>query len=193
MLGAGKADEDAMTIAEADLRRFALARDVQIVGTISFAHFFSHFYQFSLPLLFPAMEAEYQLGFARIGLVVTIFYTASGFAQTGAGFLVDRVGPARVLASGLALLAAGVALIALAPGFWAMLPAAALAGLGNSVFHPADYSIMSHRVEARRLGKAFAVHNLGGTLGYAAAPLVMLALSGDASKARGLAVRGTAP
>jgi MFS transporter, FSR family, fosmidomycin resistance protein len=154
-----------------------LGRDVAIVATISAAHFCSHFYQFTLPLLFPRIAQEYGVGFTELGLVVTVFYASSGFAQTAAGFLVDHVGPARVLAAGLGLLAASMALVALVPSFWLIYPAAALAGLGNSVFHPADYSIMSRRVEKSRVGRAFAVHALSGTLGYAAAPAVMVGLA----------------
>jgi len=154
-----------------------LGRDVAIVGTISAAHFCSHFYQFTLPLLFPRIQQEYGIGFTELGLIVTVFYASSGFAQTAAGFLVDHVGPARVLAAGLGLLAASMALVALVPSFWLIYPAAALAGLGNSVFHPADYSIMSRRVEKSRVGRAFAVHALSGTLGYAAAPAVMVGLA----------------
>jgi len=168
-------------MAVADLRREAqegdLRRDVAIVGTISAAHFCSHFYQFTIPLLFPRIQAEYGVGFTELGLIVTLLYAASGFAQTAAGFLVDHVGPARVLAVGLGLLAASMALVALVPSFWLIYPAAALAGLGNSVFHPADYSIMSRRIEKSRVGRAFAVHALSGTLGYAAAPAVMVGLA----------------
>src|SRR5579885_2188249 len=154
-----------------------LARDIQVVGTISLAHFFSHFYQFSLPFLFPLIRAEYGVDFAELGLLVTIFYGCSGLAQTAAGFLVDRLGPPRILAGGLGLLAASMAAVALVPAFWMMFPAAALAGIGNSVFHPADYSIMSHRIGAGRVGKAFAVHAVSGTLGYAAAPVAMVSLA----------------
>lgn len=154
-----------------------LGRDVAIVGTVSAAHFCSHFYQFTMPLLFPRIQAEYGVGFTELGLIVTVFYASSGFAQTAAGFLVDHVGPSRVLAAGLGLLAASMALVALVPSFWLIYPAAALAGLGNSVFHPADYSIMSRRVEKSRVGRAFAVHALSGTLGYAAAPAVMVGLA----------------
>src|SRR5216684_176519 len=168
-------------MAVADLRREAqegdLGRDVAIVGTISAAHFCSHFYQFTLPLLFPRIQQEYGIGFTELGLIVTVFYASSGFAQTAAGFLVDHVGPARVLAAGLGLLAASMALVALVPSFWLIYPAAALAGLGNAVFHPADYSIMSRRVEKSRVGRAFAIHALSGTLGYAAAPAVMVGLA----------------
>jgi predicted MFS family arabinose efflux permease len=60
-----------------------------------------------------------------------------------------------------------------------MYPAAALAGLGNSVFHPADYSIMNRRVASSRVGRAFAVHNLSGMIGYAAAPAALVGLAGN--------------
>jgi FSR family fosmidomycin resistance protein-like MFS transporter len=159
--------------------RGALGRDIAVVGTVSAAHFCSHFYQFTLPVLYPPIQQEYGIGFAELGLVMTVFYACSGLAQTAAGFLVDRIGPPRVLAAGLGLLAAGMAIIALVPSFWMMYPAAALAGLGNSVFHPADYSIMNRRVAARRVGRAFAVHNLSGMIGYAAAPLALVGLAGN--------------
>src|SRR5216684_2671681 len=119
-------------MAVADLRREAqegdLGRDVAIVGTISAAHFCSHFYQFTIPLLFPRIQAEYGVGFTELGLIVTVFYASSGFAQTAAGFLVDHVGPSRVLTAGLGLLAASMALVALVPSFWLIYPAAALGG-----------------------------------------------------------------
>ncbi len=159
--------------------RGALGRDIAVVGTVSAAHFWSHFYQFTLPVLYPQIAREYGVGFGEIGLVMSVFYACSGFAQTGAGFVVDRIGPARVLAAGLALLIVGMTLIALVPSFWMMYPAAALAGLGNSVFHPADYSIMNRRVATSRVGRAFAVHNLSGMIGYAAAPAALVGLAGN--------------
>lgn len=167
-----------MTVAESGLGRREIARDVHVVGTVSAAHFWSHFYQFTLPVLYPRIQQEYGVSFAELGLVMTVFYGCSGLAQTAAGFLVDRIGPPRVLAAGLGLLAASMAIIALVPSFWLMYPAAALAGLGNSVFHPADYSIMNRRVAASRVGRAFAVHNLSGMIGYAAAPLALIGLAG---------------
>src|SRR5260370_40607126 len=160
-----------------DLRHEAeqvdLRRDIAIVGTISAAHFCSHFYQFTLPLLFPRIQGEYGVGFTELGLIVTVFYACSGLAQTAAGFLVDHVGPSRVLAAGLGLLAASMAVVALVPSFWLIYPAAALAGLGNSGFHPAGYSIMSRRIDKARVRRALAVHALSGTLGYGAPPAVM--------------------
>src|ERR1700730_9049486 len=129
--------------------RGELSRDIAVVGTVSAAHFWSHFYQFTLPVLYPRIQQEYGIGFAELGLVMTVFYACSGLAQPAAGFLLDRIRPPRVRAAGLGLLVVGMAVIAVVPSYWMMYPAAALAGLGNSVFHPADYSLMNQRGAAR--------------------------------------------
>ena len=77
----------------------------------------------------------------------------------------------------LLLLAVSFTGVATAPSYAWLLPLMALAGLGNSIFHPCDYSIMSARIEQSRVGRAFSIHALAGTAGYAAAPLTMLALA----------------
>ncbi len=152
-------------------------RDAAVIACVGSAHFFSHFFQLSLAPLFPLIKAEFGVGYAALGLVLTVFYGASGLAQTPAGFLVDRFGARRVLLAGLALLAASVALAGLAATYWALLPLAGLAGLGNSVFHPADYAILTARVSEARLGRAYSVHAVGGNVGWAVAPVVVLPLA----------------
>ncbi len=151
--------------------------DVAVITLVGMAHFFSHFFQLSLAPLFPLIKAEFGVGYAALGLVLTVFYGASGLAQTPAGFLVDRFGARRVLLAGLALLATSVGLAGQAPTYWALLPLAALAGLGNSVFHPADYAILTARVSDARLGRAYSIHSVGGSVGWAVAPVVVLPLA----------------
>jgi MFS family permease len=48
-----------------------------------------------------------------------------------------------------------------------------LAGLGNSPFHPVDFTILNKRVSPARLGHAFSVHGISGNLGWAAAPVFL--------------------
>jgi MFS transporter, FSR family, fosmidomycin resistance protein len=55
--------------------------------------------------------------------------------------------------------------------------AALLMGLGNSVFHPADYAILTHHVTSRRMGRAYAIHTVGGSLGWALAPVTMVSVA----------------
>jgi MFS family permease len=108
---------------------------------------------------------------------MSLFYAASGVGQTLSGFLVDRVGALRVLLGGMALLSGAIAVAGIAPSYWMLLPVALLAGLGNSVFHPADYSILNASVDPRRIGRGYSVHAISGNLGYAVAPVAVVALT----------------
>lgn len=150
--------------------------DVRVVGWISAGHFLSHYYQLVLPPLFPILLLEFGTGYTELGLMMSLMYATSGLAQTPAGILVDRFGPHRVLFAGLALLTGGIVLCGLSTSYAMMTAALMLSGLGNSVFHPADFAILSGRVSAQRLGRAFSMHMLGGTLGWAAAPGSILLL-----------------
>ncbi|MGD9509588.1 MAG: MFS transporter [Geminicoccaceae bacterium] len=158
-----------------------VGRDVEIIAIVGAAHGGSHFFHLVLPPLFPLLSAEFEVGYAELGLLVSLFFATSGLCQTPAGFLVDRIGAARVLGGGLLCLGLGALLAALAPSYAAMLPAAVLMGLGNSVFHPADYAILGHHVSPRRMARAFSVHTVGGTLGWAIAPVIVAGTAAVAS------------
>jgi MFS family permease len=159
--------------------RPGLRSDVRIIGLVGAAHFFSHFFQLSLPPLFPLLKVVFDVPYVALGLAMSVFYGASGIGQTISGVLVDRVGAARVLLAGMALFAASIALAGLVPHYWLLLPVALLAGLGNSVFHPADYSILNASVDPRRIGRGYSVHSVAGGLGYAVAPAVVVGLAGQ--------------
>lgn len=155
----------------------SLRRDVRIIGLIGTAHFFSHFFQLTLPPLFPLLKDVFGVPYVALGLAVSVFYGGSGIGQTLSGFLVDRVGALRVLMAGMGVLAGAIALAGLVPSYWFLLPVALLAGLGNSVFHPADYSILNASVDPRRIGRGYSVHAISGNLGWAVAPTVVFALT----------------
>lgn len=141
------------------------------------AHFLSHFYQFVLPPVFGLMAVRLDVGYTELGLVLTVFSLATGVSQTPAGFLVDRFGAAKLLALGVGVLGGSVALYGLAPGYWTLLPLAAVAGVANSIFHPADFAILSKVAPERRVGLAFSLHAVAGNLGWAAAPTAMIGLA----------------
>jgi MFS family permease len=130
-----------------------------------------------LPPIFPLLKEAFGVGYAELSIVMTLMYATSGLMQTPAGILVDRFGAARVLIGGLGLYSAAVVLFGFAPNLWVLAVLAVIAGLGNCVFHPSDYAILSARVEATRLGRAYGIHNLGGSLGWAAAPIAVLTLT----------------
>jgi FSR family fosmidomycin resistance protein-like MFS transporter len=155
-------------------------RDLTVMGLIGIAHFTSHFFQIALAPLFPILNQELGVGFTELGLVVTLFYAVSGTGQALAGTMVDRFGAIRLLQGGLGLMAVAIGLAAFVTSYWMLLPLAVVAGLGNSVFHPADLAILSHRVSERRLGRAYASHGLAGSLGYALSPLIIGSLAAAA-------------
>src|SRR5262245_31706672 len=130
-----------------------------------------------LPPLFPWFMREYSLSYTQVGALMTVFFIVSGTGQALAGFLVDRWGAHRVLCLGVGLLTCSGLLVAGAPGVWGLYLAAFVAGLGNSVFHPADFSLLNHRVSQARLGHAFSAHGLSGNLGWVAGPLIMTAVA----------------
>ena len=156
-------------IASEYLRR----RDSGVIALVGAAHYASHLMQLALAPLFPILHVEFGVSYTELGLLVTAFYVASGLGQAAAGVLVDRYGAQRLLVMGIATLSVAVVLAGFVTSFWMFLPLALVAGLGNSIFHPADLSILSHRVSERLLGRAFAVHGISGQLGFATAPAAM--------------------
>ena len=152
-------------------------RDGRVMALIGIGHAGSHFYQLVLPPLFPLLRAEFGVGYAELGLLMALFYGTSGVAQPIAGFLVDRFGARVVLILGLGLLSLSTIAYGFVVDYWMLVPLVMLAGLGNSVFHPADFSILSSSVRETRLGRAYGIHTLGGNLGWAMAPVTVLALT----------------
>jgi MFS family permease len=155
----------------------SLRHDAQVISLVGFAHGTSHFFHFMLPPLFPWLMQEFGLGFTQVGLTMTVFFVISGAGQALAGFVVDRFGALRVLCGGIALLSLSGIAVAAAQNFAMLLAAAVIAGMGNCVFHPADFTLLNRRVSTTRLGHAFSVHGLSGGLGWAAGPVLMIAVA----------------
>ncbi len=151
-------------------------RDFAVIGAVGLAHSTSHIFQFCLPPMYPLLHDEFGIGFAALGSVLAAFYLASGIGQTFIGVAVDRWGGRRVLAAGMAALAGAILALAFVPSFWMFLPLAVVAGFGNSVFHPADFALLASRVHPSRTGRAFSIHAFGGTIGYAASPVLLSVL-----------------
>ena len=153
-------------------------RDLQVISIIGVVHLLSHAYQFTLAPLFPVMALEPNMGglglsYSELGLLASLFFASSGLCQTPAGFVVDKIGPRPVLIVGLGLLSAAVFLYSVAPSYGSLIALSILAGIGNSVFHPADYSLINGAVSESRLGRAYSVHSIGGYIGFAVAPAML--------------------
>ncbi len=150
------------------------ASHVRLVGVVSAAHFVSHYYILILAPLLPFVRTEYGVSYTEIGLALAAFNIVSAALQTPAGFLVDWLG-ARVLLIAALLIGAGAFVIAgLVNSFWVMVAMFAVAGIGNAIYHPADYSLLSHHVPSERMGQAYSIHTFAGMMGSAVAPASLL-------------------
>jgi FSR family fosmidomycin resistance protein-like MFS transporter len=152
--------------------------DFRLVAGVSGAHFVSHFYMLVLPPLFAFVRADYAVSYTEVGLALTMFNAVSAIAQTPAGFLIDRINARLALIAGLVLGAAGFAIAALVDSYWVLIAMFGLIGLGNTVYHPADYALLSRHVSPARMSQAYSVHTFAGMLGSAAAPGAVLFLHG---------------
>ncbi|WP_428686163.1 MFS transporter [Reyranella sp.] len=150
-------------------------REYKVIALVALAHFVSHVHIMLLPPLFGEVREAFGVSYVEIGFALTAFNAASALLQTPAGFLVDRVGPRAMLTGGLVLGGIAVAAAALLPGYWFFVIAYGFLGLANTVYHPADYSILSATIDHKRIGKAFSIHTFAGYLGSGVTPALALA------------------
>ena len=152
-------------------------RDREVIALVGLSHGTSHFFHLMLPTLFPWLMRDFSLSFTDVGLLTTTFFVISGVGQALAGFIVDRVGGWRVLCFGVGMLAVSAVVLGLATSYPWLLLSATLAGVGNSIFHPADFTLLNQRVNRPRLGHAFSIHGVSGNVGWAVAPIFMAGLT----------------
>ena len=141
----------------------SLRQDARTIALIGLAHGTSHFFHMLLPPLFPLFIRDFGLSYSELGLLVTTFFVL--YAALSCFVL-----------AGLAAATAG--------GYPGLLLAALLAGLGNSPFHPVDFTILNKRVSQPNLGHAFTVHGITGNLGWAAAPVFLAGITAMAGSWR---------
>ena len=150
-------------------------RDAKIISIVAIAHFVSHVYIMLLPPIFLLVKDHFAVDYTDIALAITAYNVMSALLQTPAGFLVDRIGARVMLTVGLILSGIAICVSALVPGYWAFLIGYALLGVANTVYHPADYSILSATIDGKRMGKAFSVHTFAGYLGSGVTPAMVIA------------------
>jgi MFS transporter, FSR family, fosmidomycin resistance protein len=155
-------------------RSSSVGREAKVISLIAMAHFVSHVHIMLLPPIFLLVKQQFGASFAEIALAITAYNVASALLQTPAGFLVDRIGPRLMLTGGLVVSGAAICVAALLPGYWFFLIGYAILGVANTVFHPADYSILSATIDAKRIGKAFSIHTFAGYLGSGLTPALVI-------------------
>jgi MFS family permease len=159
--------------------RFAFGRDARVNALLGAGHFcrisINSACQLCLPPLFIAWQRTFDVSFAQL-VWRWRSWGAAAVMQTPVGFLVDRYGARPFLVGGTLLMTLSIAAMGLATAYWHVVGLALLSGVGNSVFHPADYAILSGSVDRAKLGRSFAFHTFTGRVGFAAAPPTTAAL-----------------
>ena len=159
------------------LNPVSLRQDAGVIGLVGLAHMISHFSQLLLAPLFPWLKDEFAVSYAQLGFLMTIFFVVSCAVQALSGFIVDRFGPRPILFVGLSLLGIAAFGYAASTSYWMLAAFAVIAGIGNGVFHPVDYTLINRKVSAPRLGHAYSFHGITGSLGWALAPALLVPLA----------------
>jgi MFS transporter, FSR family, fosmidomycin resistance protein len=148
----------------------------RLIAAVCGAHMMSHYYMLLLAPLFVFVRADFKVSYTELALALTVFNVVSGIFQTPVGFLVDRIGARVVLIAGLALSSIAYAIAGIADSYWVFVAMYGLGGLGNTVFHPSDYSLLAHHSPKERVGQVFAYHTFAGMVGSGIAPVTLLFL-----------------
>ena len=149
---------------------------LRTLAAISTAHWVSHFHIFVLPMLFPFLKAQLGVGYIELGFALTVFAVTSGLTQAPIGYLADHIGARKILLIGLTVGGFALIMLGLHLSYAWLIASAVLLGLANSVYHPANYAILSAHMNEARMGRAFSIHTFAGFLGGAVAPAIIAAL-----------------
>ncbi|KIQ31752.1 MFS transporter [Variovorax paradoxus] len=155
----------------------SLGSDAKLIGLVGLAHAISHFSQLILAPLFPWLKDAFNVSYTELGAVLTVFFVVSCIVQAASGFIVDKMGPRPVLFVGLGALGLAAFGYAMAQSYWMLLVCAVVGGIGNGVFHPVDYTLFNRKVAPTRLGHAYSVHGITGSLGWALAPAFVVPIA----------------
>src|SRR5471030_22269 len=149
---------------------------LRTLAAISTAHWVSHFHLFVLPMLFPFLKERLGVGYIDLGFALTVLGVVSGLTQAPTGYLADHIGARKVLLMGLVLGGFALIMLGLHLSYSSLIISAALLGLANSVYHPADYAILSAHMDETRMGRAFSIHTFAGYLGGPVPPAILALL-----------------
>jgi MFS family permease len=149
---------------------------LRTLAAISTAHWVSHFHILVLPMLFPFLKQELGVGYIELGLALTVFAVTSALTQAPIGYLADHIGARKILLMGLTLGGFALIMLGLHLSYPWLILCAVLLGLANSVYHPANYAILSAHMNEARMGRAFSIHTFAGFLGGAVTPAIVAVL-----------------
>jgi FSR family fosmidomycin resistance protein-like MFS transporter len=142
-----------------------------VILSLSFCHLLNDMMQSLVPALYPILKDSYALSFAQVGLITLAFQCTASMLQPLVGFYTDRKPQPYSLMVGMGFTLVGLLLMSRADSYPMILLAAALIGMGSSVFHP-EASRVARMAAGGRYGLAQSLFQVGGNMGSAAGPLL---------------------
>ncbi len=141
------------------------------LGAASGAHVLHDGYTDLIYVLLPVWQAEFGLGYAEVGMLRGVFAGVTAAFQIPAGLLAEKIGAHVVLAGGTALAACGFLLAGfITTGFFTLVAALAVGGLGSSVQHPIASSVVARAYQGARSRIALGNYNFAGDIGKMTIP-----------------------
>ena len=142
-----------------------------MLAAISFSHLLNDTVQSLVPAIYPLLKSAFALTFAQVGLMTLTLQLTASLLQPVVGLYTDRRPTPYSLVIGMGFSLVGLLLLAGAPTFPALIVAAALMGIGSSVFHP-ESSRVARMASGGRHGLAQSLFQVGGNLGSSFGPLL---------------------
>ena len=144
-----------------------------ILGSVAVCHLLNDMMSSSLlPSIYPIFKALLHLNFAQIGLLALTYQLTASLLQPVVGLYTDHHPMPFSLPLGLASTLVGLLLLSIASTFHMVVFAAALAGVGSSVFHP-ESSRVARMASGGQYGLAQSLFQVGGNAGQAGGPLLI--------------------
>ena len=160
-----------MTATTAEHQPARQTASLWVLFAISFSHMLNDLMQALLPAVYPLLREIYALDFTQIGLITLVNQLTASLLQPLVGYYTDKYPKPYSLPIAMCSTLCGLLVLSAASSFPMLLVAAALIGVGSSIFHP-ESSRVARMASGGRLGFAQSLFQVGGNVGTAMGPLL---------------------
>jgi MFS family permease len=145
-------------------------RERRALGVACGAHVLHDGFTDLIWVALPIWQAELALSYAAVGTLRMVYTGTMASLQIPAARLAARIGGATVLAVGTALAGLCYCLAGVGDGFWWLMAALFLGGLGAATQHPIASALVTRTFTGARSLSAFGAYNFAGDIGKVVIP-----------------------
>jgi FSR family fosmidomycin resistance protein-like MFS transporter len=142
------------------------------IGILSFGHVASDINQGAIAAMLPFFIAAYGLSYTAAAAIVFAVNMSSSVVQPFFGITADRTSMPWLLPIGLIFAGLGIALTGLFDQYPMILLLAIVSGIGIAAYHPEAARLVNFAAGDRK-STAMSIFGIGGTIGFAAGPLII--------------------